>query len=108
MNAIGQRCSRLITYFHLPVPIRRDDEGYFAPLKNLRTDPRTTLSLGLIHREDGVAGARRRISAARQFVQKFDIATECGMGRERVTDIPGLLTLHRDVLTDLNAKDGTD
>lgn len=98
MNGTTGRSSRLITYFHVPVPIRRHDEAYFAPLAEAALDPSTTVSLGLVHREDGVKGALRRIGAARSFIQSFDIATECGMGRERTADILRLLSLHREIL----------
>jgi hypothetical protein len=100
MNAINERCARPVTYFHVPVPIRRDDAAYFAPLAQLKLDPNTAVSLGLIHREDGVEGALRRITAAQEFIPHFDIATECGLGRERSADIPKLLALHRAVLRD--------
>lgn len=99
MNGTTQRSPRPITYFHVPVPIRRDDEAYFAPLARAALDPSTKVSLGLVHREDGVEGALRRIRSARRFVQNFDIATECGLGRERTGDILRLLSLHREILT---------
>jgi hypothetical protein len=106
MNGTTERSSRSITYFHVPVPIRRDDEAYFAPLAELALDPSTTVSLGLVHREDGVAGALRRIRSARVFIQNFDIATECGLGRERNASILRLLSLHREILTDPGFADG--
>ena len=55
----------------------------------------TTLYLGLLHHEDGVEGARRRIAAAKVYVDDFGVATECGMGRDAAPeDIPALLRLH--------------
>ncbi len=103
MNRVTAACSRPVDFFHVPVPIRRDDEAYFAPLAQLRLDPGTTLFLGLLHREDGVEGARRRIAAARPFVAEFGVATECGMGRERRGDVPGLLELHATVAAEVAA-----
>lgn len=94
MNALTAVSPRPVSYFHVPVPIRRDDAAYFAPLESLRVPAACTLYLGLLHREDGLAGARRRISAARSARSAFGIATECGMGRERRESIPGLLELH--------------
>lgn len=95
INALSQRVTRQIDWIHLPVPIERDDEAYFAPLKNLKTQPGTQLYLGLLHHEDGVEGAKRRIDTAKKFVADFGLATECGLGRLPADVVPGLLDLHR-------------
>jgi hypothetical protein len=94
MNELTAATPRPIGYFHVPVPIRRDDVAYFAPLEALRIPDTCTLYLGLLHREDGLEGARRRITAARSVRSAFGLATECGMGRERRESINGLLALH--------------
>ncbi len=87
--------TRTLDWLHLPVPIERDDEAYFMPLADLVLPEETTLYLGLLHKEDGLEGARRRITAARTTVSDFGIATECGMARDATPeDIPGLLRLH--------------
>ena len=76
------RSRRPVQWLHLPVPIERDDEAYFAPLRGMSLRPETELYLGLVHFRDGVDGAQRRIAAARQAgVREFGVATECGMGR---------------------------
>jgi hypothetical protein len=96
-NAISAKIARRIDWIHLPVPIERDDDAYFAPLTGLRLAPETQLFLGLLHKEDGLDGARRRIDAARRVVPEFGVATECGMARDAaVRDVPGLLRLHRE------------
>lgn len=96
-NALVERVSRTLTWVHLPVPIDRDDDAYFAPLQNLALSPETEFYLGLVHREDGSAGANRRIHTARRHVGTFGVSTECGIGRapEGVTD--ALLHTHADV-----------
>lgn len=91
------RVTRRIDWIHMPVPIERDDDAYFAPLKNLRVRPDTTIFLGLIHHRDGLEGARRRIDAAQKVLPSFGVATECGMGRRDPTIMPELLALHRRV-----------
>lgn len=78
-NAVIAASARELTWLHLPVPIERDDEAYFAPLSGLA--PVAELYLGLVHREDGVDGARRRIAAASAVLDGFGVATECGIGR---------------------------
>ncbi len=86
---------RQIDWLHLPVPIERDDAAYFEPLDGLQLPPGTTLYLGLLHKEDGLEGARRRIATARSHVTDFGVATECGMARDAAPEeIPDLLRLH--------------
>ncbi len=94
-NAIARTVERPAAWIHMPVPIERDDDGYFAPLERLALPDDTALYLGLLHKEDGLDGARRRIEAAKRHVAAFGVATECGMARDAAPeDIPGLLSLH--------------
>jgi methionine synthase II (cobalamin-independent) len=96
-NRVTAATNRQIDWFHVPVPIDRDDAGYYAPLERLSLDPHTEFYLGLIHYADGVDGAKRRIATAREFVEDFGIATECGFGRRPPETIEPLLRLHADV-----------
>jgi hypothetical protein len=89
---------RPIQWLHMPVPIDREDDAYFEPLERLNTGPGTTLFLGLIHEEDGVEGAQRRIAAAARHRRDFGVATECGMGRKPTNSIRRLLEIHRDAV----------
>ena len=86
-----------IAWVHMPVPRERADVAYFAPLKGLKLDPKTELYLGLVHRTDGLAGAQRRLAAAKQVVTNFGIATECGFGRRPPETVPDLIELHREI-----------
>jgi hypothetical protein len=94
-NAVVAASARPLTWLHLPVPIDRDDDAYFAPLAGLAFDGE--LYLGLVHREDGVDGAARRIEAARTFVPEFGVATECGIGRAPEGTTEGILQTHAEV-----------
>lgn len=94
-NAVAAAASRPLTWLHLPVPIAHDDEAYFAPLADLAAVPE--LYLGLVHREDGAEGARRRIAAATPYVQAFGVATECGIGRAPAGSTEGILRTHAEV-----------
>src|SRR3546814_18379708 len=58
MNDLARRVVRTIDWFHLPVPIARDDDAYFKPLSVLKTSPDTQIYLGLAHVRDGREGAR--------------------------------------------------
>lgn len=94
-NAVAEASERPFTWLHLPVPIERDDEAYFAPLADLA--PVNELYLGLVHREDGVEGAQRRIAAAQRFAPAFGVATECGIGRAPAGSTEGILRTHAEV-----------
>jgi hypothetical protein len=102
-NRLSERVRRPIAYVHMPVPIARSDDAYFAPLDGLRLKPETTLYLGLMHERDGVEGARRRIGAARKHIARFGIATECGFGERPAETVPDLLRLHAKVAEDVLA-----
>jgi len=87
-----------IAYVHMPVPIARSDDEYFKPLAGLALDRRTEIYLGLIHLQDGVPGARRRMEAAQKYVKHFGLATECGLGRCKTPDVVScILQLHAEV-----------
>jgi ubiquinone/menaquinone biosynthesis C-methylase UbiE len=94
-NALAE-LERPLDWIHLPVPAERGDDAYFAPLAELRLPAETELYLGLIHAGD-TGGSRRRIAAAREHVQGFGIATECGWGRGGAAAVAGLLELHREL-----------
>ncbi|MFF3027134.1 hypothetical protein [Microbacterium sp. NPDC057944] len=94
-NAVTSASSRDLTWLHLPVPIERDDEAYFAPLADLSYDGE--LYLGLVHREDGVDGASLRIAAAQRFAPEFGVATECGIGRAPAGTTEDILRTHAEL-----------
>ncbi len=94
---------RPVAYFHLPVPIGRDDAAYFAPLGDVEVPEGTDLILGLVHHEDGVDGALARIDAASTALDRFGIGTECGFGRGPAERTVPLLDLHREIVDAANA-----
>ena len=96
MNRLAAASPRQVDFFHVPVPIDRDDEAYFAPLRELAIGADTTFYFGLIHHADGVEGTRRRIASARRARARFGVATECGFGRRPPETIEALLALHAD------------
>jgi hypothetical protein len=96
-NDLCAMIKRPLAWLHMPVPRTRDDSAYFAPLENLRLKPGMQLYLGLVHKRDGLEGAKRRIAAAKAFYPAFGVGTECGLGRRKPEDIPGLLDLHHEV-----------
>src|SRR5699024_5206794 len=94
-NGLADRIDREITWLHLPVPIERDDAAFFAPLRDLDRHRFSELYLGLVHHEDGVAGARARIaSATGSGIGDFGVGAECGCGRGPSERTAPLLDLH--------------
>ena len=96
-NGICAGSPRPVNWIHMPVPRSRDDDAYFAPLRELKLNPETELYLGLVHYTDGVNGTRRRIAAAERHAPDFGVATECGFGRRPAETIPELLRIHATV-----------
>jgi len=86
-NLIARNVQRPIQWVHMPVPIDRTDDAYFAPLKDLQLQPGTELYLGLVHAQDGIEGTKKRIAAAKKYVPKFGIGSECGISRGRNADL---------------------
>jgi len=82
-NLIARAVPRPITWLHMPVPIDRSDDAFYAPLRSLELGRSTELYLGVVHAEDGVEGTTRRMAAARKVVPWFGIASECGISRAR-------------------------
>lgn len=93
-NAVAAGLQRGLDWVHLPVPVDRTDDAYYAPLSLLQLADTTQLYLGLIHAADGEAGARARIAAAQRVVPRFGVATECGLGRRAADSVVPLLQLH--------------
>ena len=95
-NLALTRSGRRVDWVHMPVPINRRDDSYFAPLRDLKHGE-TRVFLGLIHRHDGIEGAMARAQAAKKYLPRFGVATECGLGRRDPETLDELLRIHREV-----------
>lgn len=97
-NVAADAAGRRLDFVHMSVPLSRGfDEGYYAPLDDLRLGD-ARLFLGLVHLHDGLEGAVRRAELARRHAPDFGVATECGWGRRPPTQsIDDLLELERAV-----------
>ena len=93
-NLIAARVDRRVAFVHMPVPRDRDDDAYFAPMADLKLPADTDLALGLLHIEDGVEGARRRINAASRYRRDFGVAAECGLGGRPKEQVTRIIELH--------------
>jgi hypothetical protein len=94
-NQVSERVHRTIDWIHMPVPINRSDSDYFQPLENFEQRNVRQLFLGLLHEQDGVDGARKRMASADAFLKDYGVATECGLGRRNPEVISELLELHK-------------
>jgi len=101
-NELLKRAGHKVSFLHMPVPIERDDDAFFAPFRNLDLPRDCQLFLGLLHLADGVEGSLKRARAARKVVPEFGIATECGLGRAKtVSEVGRLIDLHAEVARQL-------
>src|SRR3569832_652820 len=93
-NALSEAGPRKIAYIHMPVPIARTDDPFFAPFDGLRLKNGTVLYLGLVN-ADGIDGTMKRAQAALKHLSGFGIAAECGLGRcKTADDVRALLVTH--------------
>ncbi|MBS0248899.1 MAG: hypothetical protein JSR61_19965 [Proteobacteria bacterium] len=93
-NALSDTVPHDIAYIHMPVPIARTDDAFFAPFDGLRLKKGTELYLGLVN-ADGIDGTIKRAEAALKHLSGFGIAAECGLGRCKTPDdVRALLDTH--------------
>ena len=95
-NALVRKINRPIAYFHIPTTPEFEEKD-FAPLRDLKLQPGTKLFLGLIHAEDGLEGARRRVKAAQSVVRDFGVGHFCGLSQWGAgpETVEPMLDLHR-------------
>ncbi len=69
------------------MPLKRNDEAYFVPFKDLKLAPETEVYLGVVHLSEGVEGVAEKLAHARRFTRVDAISTECGIARARKPDL---------------------
>jgi methionine synthase II (cobalamin-independent) len=104
MNKVIAALHRSVQFMHMPVPIDRTDDGYFAPLKNLQHPANMEFYLGLAHDGDGVPGTLKRADAARKVVSDFGISTECGLGMRKPDNIRQLLNIQAEAAREIDRR----
>lgn len=100
-NGILVGLTRSFDYLHMPVPIERDDDAYFMPLRDLKRTAGMEVFLGLIHDRDGAEGTLRRLATARRHFSGFGLSTECGFGRYQPDEAKAILDTHTQVIAAL-------
>jgi len=71
-NAAVAHAGRSVDYLHMPVPQGRDDDDYFAPLRDL-SDSDTKLYIGLIHHSD--RGIQYACNEYRRLLQNYGMVS---------------------------------
>jgi hypothetical protein len=100
-NIAVEKAGRRFDFVHMPVPRNRNDDAYFAPLKDLKPGPEKVV-IGLVHLTDGTAGSLKRLETFRKHYKgPAGVATECGWGRRKAETIPALMQVHREVAAKL-------
>lgn len=74
--------------------------AHWQPLSALALEPETEFHLGLVHTEDGIEGAQRRIALAGQFLDRFGLSTECGLGRHSPEQLDHAAEIFRGLVTE--------
>ncbi|MGH3580705.1 MAG: hypothetical protein ACRDUB_03910 [Mycobacterium sp.] len=80
-NGLSRHVPRRIDAFQAATVTTWNKLAHWQPLANLAIEPETEFYLGLVHAEDGAAGARYRAALASNFLAEFGLSTECGLGR---------------------------
>jgi hypothetical protein len=108
VNAVASAALRPINWFSFTVPQARNDESYFAALRELQTGPETELYFAVVpyypaDQAEGTTAEQVRLidahlAESRSGAREWGICTECGMGRVAAEDVPTLLDAHREIL----------
>jgi hypothetical protein len=108
VNAVVAGAGRPVDFVSFTVPQARDEEAYFAPLRDLRAGAETELYFALVpyqpaDQPQGTTAEQVRVIEAVLAdspggARDWGICTECGMGRVADGDVPKLLDLHREIL----------
>jgi hypothetical protein len=94
-NEAVKRIKRQVDYVHMPM-VPDPDDAFLAPLRKLDIGD-TRVFLGLIHPQDGIDGAKRRIGLAKKYLKDFGVAGVCGYSRDDPSAFDKALEIHRDV-----------
>ena len=94
-NGLSRHVARRIDAFQAATVAAWNRRAHWRPLAELAIEPDTEFYLGLLHAEDGAAGAHRRAGLAAEFLPHFGLSTECGLGRHSHDQLEAVLTAWR-------------
>jgi hypothetical protein len=96
-NEVTARLPRPVGFIQMPVPREADVEAWAPPLADLRLADDTRLYLGIVHGPGGLAEAEALVDLCQRYVERFGVATECGIGRQAPEAVRPILEIHRQV-----------
>jgi methionine synthase II (cobalamin-independent) len=102
-NGLSRHVNRRIDAIQAATVAAWTKRAHWQPLADLALEPQTEIFLGLLHAEDGVAGARARIALASQFLPEFGLSTECGLGRHSAEQLEAVLRAWAELARDREA-----
>ena len=81
-NIAASRSGRGVDFFHMPVPISRDDDAYFKPLENLSVrDAKVFLVWFTVTTElkEHIGGLQRHVDISILSVLRLSVASDGGL-----------------------------
>jgi len=90
-NGLSRHVNRRIDAIQAATVAAWTKRAHWQPLSGLALESDTEIYLGLLHAEDGAAGARTRAALAEEFLPTFGISTECGLGRHSAEQLEAVL-----------------
>jgi len=91
-NGLSRHIGRRIDAIQAATVAAWTRRAHWRPLAELALEPETDVYLGLLHTDDGAAGAAARGELAAEFLPDFGISTECGLGRHSGEQLEAVLT----------------
>lgn len=98
-NGLARHITRPINAIQAATVAAWTTREHWKPLADLVLEPETEFYLGLLHAEDGAEGARRRAAIAAEFLPRFGLSTECGLGRHSTEQLEAVLVAWQELST---------
>ena len=98
-NGLSRHVQRRIDAIQAATVASWTKRAHWRPLADLALEADTEVFLGLLHADDGAAGARARAAVAAEFLPEFGISTECGLGRHSAEQLESVLNAWREFTT---------
>ena len=97
-NGLSRHVQRRIDAIQAATVAAWTKRAHWQPLADLALEPDTEVFLGLLHAEDGAAGARPA-RGGRRVPAGFGISTECGLGRHSAEQLEAVLVAWQEFTT---------
>jgi len=95
-NGLSRHVRRRIDAIQAATVASWTKRAHWQPLSGLALESDTEVYLGLLHADDGAAGAAARAALAAEFLPDFGISTECGLGRHSTEQLDAVLVAWRE------------